>query len=439
MRNARNRIGVWVFFSLVFLLIGTGVEAAAPNPIQKKVLSLDECVDYALRNSPDLRQYVESVRAYEGKVIQASSGKKPTLSGSTVYDRILNDGGDSSFETNVSLEQLVSDAGYTDSLIDAARFRKEASQWNLALEAQTLVLNVKQAYFDCLTAKKNFEVAKQALKQYQEHLDEAIWLFNVGMKPKLDVLTAETNLSKAKLSYTDAENTLALSMVSLKKAIGYKGAEEFEIGDIAISNPHIPLVLPQALQLAMQYRPDLKAAQVTEKAYESDIRSAAKNNAAIISVKTGYDWVNGSAVEGDDEWTTGASLSVPIYDGDLTRGKVIEAKANLEVSKAQTDSLKQEITLEVSQALLGVQKAVENIKTTEVAEEQAKESFNLATEGYKVGIGTHLDVTDALQTYVQAQIDHINALYSYESYLAQLDKAVGKNVSIGKSTSLSKD
>ena len=126
-----------------------------------------------------------------------------------------------------------------------------------------------------------------------------------------------------------------------------------------------------------------------------------------------------------NSWNAGITLSVPLFQGGLTRGRVSEARANLLVLEAQRDTIRQSILLELNQAFADMEGAVARVEVMESTVKKARENLELAQGRYEAGIGPYIEVTDAQLSAVNAETDHIQALYDYQLAVARLLKAMG--------------
>ena len=102
-----------------------------------------------------------------------------------------------------------------------------------------------------------------------------------------------------------------------------------------------------------------------------------------------------------------------------------EAKANLYSLRANEESLRQQILLDVRQAYLNLQAAEASIATAELASKQSKENLDLANGRYAAGVGSPIEVSDAFATYVTSQANYTNALANYKTSQASIEKAMG--------------
>jgi outer membrane protein TolC len=119
-------------------------------------------------------------------------------------------------------------------------------------------------------------------------------------------------------------------------------------------------------------------------------------------------------------------LTLPLFQGGLTKGRVSEARANLLALEAQRDMMKQSILLEVNQAFADLESASARVDVMEKTLQKARENLDIAQGRYKAGVGPYIEITDAQLSSVNSETDHIKALYDYHLAIAQLMKAMGQ-------------
>ena len=176
-------------------------------------------------------------------------------------------------------------------------------------------------------------------------------------------------------------------------------------------------------------------------AAKSLIRAEEANYLPTLSANGAYNWVNGTSdmgqipgfqgtFQGDlsNSWNAGVTLSLPLFQGNFTRGRVSEARANLIVVQAQRESTKQSILLEVNQSYADMESARVRIGVMESSLQKARESLELSLGRYQAGIGPYIEVTDAQLSEVQAETDYVQAQYDYQLSAARLQKAMGMRI-----------
>jgi outer membrane protein TolC len=143
-----------------------------------------------------------------------------------------------------------------------------------------------------------------------------------------------------------------------------------------------------------------------------------------ISASAGYN-AYGSAPFDDNGWNAKLSLNFPLYDGGLTRSRVQGAEADLVTARAQLDSASNGVMLEVRKAWYALAEAREALNASLEAERQAKETYELAEGRYEAGVGSSLEISDAVESYASAQTNTILSLYECKAKRLDLEKAMG--------------
>ncbi len=398
--------------------------ASALEIREGQVLSLEECLEIAREKHPDLKGAEASVEISRGGVDQAKVSQSPGLDFSSSYQRkdVGSDGYDS-YSSGVTVSQLLTDWGKTKSEVAVAELGLKASEYDYDDVLQILYFDVKEAYFTLLRARKEEAVAREAVRAYEHHLEQARGFFEVGRVSKIDVTTAEVDLSKARLELIKAKTSVETAWAALSNALGYPEAPSYEIRDM-LSWEKVSVTRQEALQSAVMTRPDLRALEVKRSRAEESVTLAKKTSSPSLSVKGGYSWGD-KDFTGDGEAYLGISLEFPLYDGGLTEAKVRQARGELEKSRANLEGLRQDVVLEVEQAYSELRNSEEAIGAAEKIVEQAKENLDLANGRYEVGVGSPVEVTDATENYMDAQKDYYGSLYDYRLALAALEKAIG--------------
>ena len=125
-------------------------------------------------------------------------------------------------------------------------------------------------------------------------------------------------------------------------------------------------------------------------------------------------------------WNVGLTLNFPIFQGFNVSAQVQQAEANAEASTAAFETLEQQILLLVEEFYLQLEEAGKKIKVTDILIKQAKDNLRLAETRYSSGLGSPIEITDALVAADNAQIANVQAVFDYNVALAQLRRAMGQ-------------
>ncbi|HOM97129.1 MAG TPA: TolC family protein [Acetomicrobium sp.] len=428
MRAWIKRSLVMAVFSALFCSLPSTSSAQGVFIEEKDVLTLAQCIEIALQVHPDVVGAQKKVEAQVSRVGQASSQNYPTLSASTNYARSSPAGGSvhSNYSSDVSLSQLVTDFGQRETQIDIQKENVTVTEFQANDRQRNIAYGVSEAYYGVLAAKRNVAVAEQTVEQFEEHLRQAQGFYEAGTAPRFDVTKAQVDLSTARLDLIKARSSLEIAWKTLNNAMGFMDAPSYDIADDMDFKVY-EITKEEALERAMANRPDLKAQEHSAVSAQKSLRLAAKGQSPTLSAYAAYNF-EGRDFPLDEGWNYGLSLSVPVFDGHLVEYKTKEAAANLEEVNLATESMKNDIILEVEQGYLSLIESEERVGVSELTVKQAEENLELALGRYEAGVGSPIEVTDATVALNDARRNYIQALYDYRMASMALKSAMGESM-----------
>lgn len=429
---ARLRIALFVRLAIGIFVF----EIARPAILFAEPLkSLDECITTALAQHPSLKAGAASVDAAQQRVYQAVSGYLPQVSAVYAANRRYTSIGAQTgtgtsrlnqtfnyYNTGVSFSQMLFDFGRQLDNIRAAQASQESVEADLASQRETVIFQVKQAYFGVLAAQRLVGVAEEALRQSQQHLKLAQSRHEVGFAPRFDVTREQVQLASNELDLLSAQNNVAIARETLRNDMGLDGPLDFDVTDV----PEPDVVdIDEAAALARAYngRPEITGLQAQERATTEIVQALRKDYLPNITSNGIYQWT-GNQYPLQENWNIGASVNVALFNGGLTRAQIAEAKANLATLQHNESLLRQSIALEVRQAILNLRQAGRSISVSATGLRQARENLELAEGRYQTGVGNIIEVTDAQASLTKAQAQYVQSIYNYRSSMAALERAI---------------
>ncbi|MCX8071961.1 MAG: TolC family protein [Candidatus Binatia bacterium] len=415
----------------------------ARSVLAEEAKSLEECIELALQHHPSLRAGVARVRAAEERTRQVASAYLPQIDATyaanrrstSVAARTGTTLGTATqtfnfFNTGVSFSQLLFDFGQTFHNLQAAQAQVEASMADLDSQKETVIFNVKQAYFALLSAERLQEVAVEALRQSEKHLELAKGRYDVGLAPRLDVTREQAQVATNQLNVLRAENNLRLGRETLRNAMGMREPVTFALRDV----PYTTLEAESAEELVQQawlQRPEIQSLEAQIRAAEQQLLALERNHLPVLTGAGQYQW-SGAEFPLQPNWNIGAALTLPLFRGGLTVSQVSEARQNLAALRHDAEVLRQTVALEVRQAVLRVEEAAKTIHVAREAVRQAREALELAEGRYATGVGSIIEVTDAQATFVSARGQEVQSLYDHQNAVAAVERAIGAGISLGQ-------
>ncbi|MBQ7450396.1 TolC family protein, partial [bacterium] len=325
---------------------------------------------------------------------------------------------------SIDAEWMIFDFGKTKAQADVASKTHQATEEDLQETVNTTIYNVKNAFYTLLYTIQQEKVWQSSVEQYEISLEQAKAYYDIGTKPKIDVYTAEYNLSNAKLGHIKAQNDIQLAYADLNNAMGMPEYANYELSE-ELTLKKYNVKMSDLLNEALEVRPGLLAAK--KKAEASKHLVTASKRAFLPDLKLSASFTQGglTANSGEYGYAFGGNLAYPLTNIALLKKQVDEAHATADKDVADYEVTRQKVYLDVKQAYIQLKNAKENVPVAQKALEQAKEQFNLARGRYKVGLGDVIELKDAETTYRNAQLAYYKALLDYNISAANLERVVG--------------
>ena len=397
-----------------------------------KIIKVDECVKIAMENHPAIKAALSNSEIYKSKIGQAWSNFFPTFSAGLSYSRNDMQVANFAFPTQeydmfyaptISGNMLLFDFGKTKAQADLAKRTYESTKFALENSINTVVFTVKQAYYNLLFAQQQVQVYEDTVADFTLHLEQAKAYYDIGTKAKIDVLTAEYNLGRAKLNLIQAKNTLKVAYVQLSNAMGKPDYSDYDVTD-TLTKKAYAIEVDDAVNTAFETSPQLLAAKKKADASGLLVRASKRAFMPNVSAFGGYTR-GGKKVDTDYGYQLGAQINYSTVNLMLLKKQVDEAKATHNKDVADYESAKQNIYFEVKQAHINMTNAQESITVSKLSMDQAKEQYDQASGRYKVGLGDAIELKDAETTYRNAQLDYYNSLLNYHVSAANLERLMG--------------
>jgi len=239
------------------------------------------------------------------------------------------------------------------------------------------------------------------------------------------VLRAQVQLSTEQQRATASANEFEKAKLALARVIGLPVGQPFTLTDQLPYAPVPDMTIEQALDRAYTGRPDYQAA--LERVQAAEASRAAARAMALPSVRVTADFGDVGLTPSDARGTfniTGA-LTVPIFQGGKTRGRVLEADAELRRRRAEADDLKAGIYYDVRTAFLDLQATGQQLEVAAKTRDLAAAQLTQARDRFAAGVASNLEVVQAQEAVTLANEQYIAGLYSYNVAKAALAQSFG--------------
>lgn len=451
---------------LFILALGSSANAQVKN------WTLQECVEYALKNNISIKQSELDLKSTSIDKKLAIGSFLPSLNAGASHS--WNIGLNQNITTGLLENQTIQfTSASLNSSIDIynglqnqnrlrrAKMAQIASQYQLDKMQDDISLFVANAYLDILFNKENLKVQQSQLAIDEKQLNRTQELVNSGSVPRGDLLDMKATIAADNQKIVTAENSLLISRLSLAQLLQLEDFQNFDIAEVSIEPTQSPVMAqsPQAIvQKANEIRVEIKIAQANLEIAERDIKIAKgalqpslvgfysfSTRASYSDRVSGFtiDSANPTSIIGQVEGTGqnvvqpnylplfskaaplfdqfsnnkghnfGLQLNVPIFNGFSARGNVERSKVNFERTKNAFDQAKLDLETNVYKAITNAKGALKTYESSLATLEARQEAFTYAKEKYAVGLMNAFDFNQSQNIFTVAQSDVIRAKYDY--------------------------
>lgn len=415
----------------------TNSKIVISGSVDKNVsLDLNYCIFLALGNNPRISASFNDILASDARIKEVWANYFPTISWQTGYTRLrqlqLSDALGRNLEFNyyllgqVSLQQMLYDFGVTQNQATIRRLDYEIFKKTFEATVNDVIFQTKSAYYTVLYAYENKKVAEDTVDKFSKFYKQAKGFYKVGLKPKVDVTIAETNLSNAKLKLIQAENSVNMAIANLNNAMGLPYLSSYVISDKLEYKP-LDLSFEEMVKIARDSRPELKQAEIKVEQMNQTIKLAKKSYFPTVSLE-GQFQRGGRSWNSNYGFNIGGYLTFPAVNMMLVRNEIREAQYLYDKELSNARITQNNIYLELQNAYLKLIEKKNQLPVAQLQEKQANDNYNLSFKRYGVGVGSSSEVKDAELTYENAQLTYYSSLYEYNLAKAELEKAIGRNL-----------
>jgi outer membrane protein len=443
--------------------------------------TLQQCVDYALKNNILLKQSELNTMMNKNNATQSKASILPSINAGAAHT--YNFGRTIDRYTNTFANtQVLSQNFYVSSNvvlwsglaqynnIRANEYNYLASAENLKQQQNDLALNVATAYINVIYTEELFGISKNQFEITKLQLDRTQKLADAGTLAKSAVYDLKAQLANEEVNVTNADNNFQIAFLTLKQLMNLDSV------NFKIVKPDIEVLSENLLgnsvqniyETALKTQPSIKSAEYTLLMAERNLAASRGRVSPTLSFNAsmgtgysgldktiaGYNFVTDTlAMVGTTPLTydrqdpilkdkpfadqlsdnvnksIGFTLSVPIFNGLQTYASVKNAKLNALNAKYGQDLAEQNLYKTIAQAYANARAALNRYVASKASVEASEQSFNFAQQKFNVGAIGAFDFNEAKSRLMNAQSTLVQSKYDYIFKLKVLDYYQGKPLS----------
>ncbi len=434
--------------------------------------TLEEALDYALQSHNAIKMAQLDVVAAEGQVKEYKAIGMPKLTASfkyqpyllipstptedfltpTIYGILAQEGLAEPFSgtpnifeftfnrrhnvfANLDFSVLLFDGSYLSGL-KAAKLYRELEKQGITVEEQTIRSEVTRAYMNILIAEENKKILEKNIGNVHQALTETQAFYENGFVEQLDVDRLELSLQNLETEAKKMDRLIEISYNLLKYQMNYPLEEDIVITeDLGILVNRFKIMESQDMDVPVDF--SMRAE------YDQFLTSQALNELNITRLKrTSYPSLalsanlsqsiqreklfDGNEVGWIDNAWLSLGLTLPIFDGNLRRGQLQQARVDYDRNEIRKEEFERSVTLQVSNVRKQWYNAIKTLENRDRALAISEDIYNKTRIKFVEGVGSSVEVTQAESALYEAQANQISALYDLLIAKTELDIALGQ-------------
>ena len=393
-----------------------------------KTWTLQECLDYAYQNNIQVRQSRNNQLSGIEDTKQAKAALFPSLVASTTQSY-----------TNYPSSEVTDNNSYTGTygitagmtIFEGGKLRTEVKRQKVqnqmdALSVEESVNDIRiaivQAYMQCLYAADAVRINRSTAEASKAQRDRAEEMLRTGSISRVDFAQLQSQYSSDEYQIVVAGSTLDNYKLQLKQLLELDIMEEMNPAVPGVKEENVLKALPpknEVYETALKVMPQIRRGELGIEAAKLEEKSARAGFFPSISlsasVGTGHmsnnDFESGSQIWNRFNENVGLTLNIPIFSNRKNRTAVNKAKIALNDSYLEWTSLQKELLRNVESAYLDAVSAQAQYLSAREKEKYARESYELTSEQFRVGVKNTVELITAQNEYSSAQQQVLQAKY----------------------------
>jgi outer membrane protein TolC len=461
LKTIKNRLA----FSLSAILILSNLPAVAdpvpqdsadkavPEKSVTRSYTLDQSIDYALANNPDLQIATERISQAEAQLGIALSAFYPQITARVGYEHSNNPAQVFSMivaqrEFDANSIQNINNPGYHQNFrpeiigklsffrggqdyqnSKAAELGIDAAEFERSTVRNALIEAVTASYYAYLAATEAQKIAQDSISAIASELNQTKLQYEAGTVLKSDVLSLEVQLAQAQDAEIRAGNGIEIAKTGIANLLGISANQTFTVASSSsiLTKPKLTASFNDLLKLAMAQRPEVKAAanqvEISRRRLKSEQGAYLPKADAYVSY--GQNSQSPGFSSQKDNVTAGVTVEMDLFSGFNTRQRVRAAERKATEARETERKTQLAIEQEVKIAFLKLEEALARLHVTEISVLAADEALRLVNEERRAEIVTVTRYIESEAARNKAQSNTIAAHYDALSAEAALKKAVG--------------
>ncbi|WP_416998733.1 TolC family protein [Alistipes putredinis] len=393
-----------------------------------KTWTLQECLDYAYQNNIQVRQSRNNQLSGIEDTKQAKAALFPSLVASTTQSYTnypsseVADNNSYTGTYGITAGMTIFEGGKLRTAVKRQKVQNQMDALSVEESVNDIRIAIVQAYMQCLYAADAVRINRSTAEASKAQRDRAEEMLRAGSISRVDFAQLQSQYSSDEYQVVVAGSTLDNYKLQLKQLLELDIMEEMNPAVPGVKEENVLKALPpknEVYETALKVMPQIRRGELGIEAAKLEEKSARAGFFPSISlsasVGTGHmsnnDFESGSQIWNRFNENIGLTLSIPIFSNRKNRTAVNKAKIAVDNSYLEWTSLQKELLRDVESAYLDATSAQAQYLSAREKEKYARESYELTSEQFRVGVKNTVELITAQNEYSAAQQQVLQAKY----------------------------
>jgi outer membrane protein TolC len=404
-------------------------------------ITLNQCIDFALRNQPVAKQATIDQEINERNIRIGLSAWLPQVSSNDQYQYYFKGSPAAAVVappgSNISqysaLNLQATQVVYNNDVLQAAKAAKYSRQYykeNTVSSQINVVSDVSKAFFDVLLSQKQLDILNEDIKRLQRSLKDAYSRYTAGASDKTDYKQATISLNNSIIARKQTAEAINSKLAYLKQIMGLSRSHGLVLSYDSTKYEKEALIdtnLQLDVNNRIEYRMLLSEKSLLYVNVDYYKYGFLPSLSAIGSLNAYYLSNRFSNLYSQNYPTNffGLNLTIPIFTGTQRLQNL--SKARLQVDRNDLDLVNSSNTIntEYVQSLASYKSNYTGWQLIKQNVDLAKDVYKVVSLQYREGIKTYLDVIISQSDLRTAELNYYNALFQLLSSKIDLEKSLG--------------
>ncbi|MEA2091159.1 MAG: TolC family protein [Campylobacterota bacterium] len=430
------------------------LEAQRIHEVNKKTSThwnLQKVADTALEKNLNIKASKLNINIGQEKINESKSKLLPQLSVGASHKFRGGYGSDALGKQNGSASLSLSQIIYDESAWSSLDIEKLLQHARISTHKQTELDVIQDAtvkFLNVLKAQTLRDVQKDNIRLSRINLELAQSKARIGTASKADIYRWESKLFAAKADLLSAKSTLKQAKEALNQILNRPLDENFDVDPALIDNPVLIMNDPELaglignstsyqqlskvlIEIGLDASPKI-ATQIANIATEQRSLKSEKRSYYLPKATLGGDYSNtyydsrdSLSQEGEDDWSIGINLSLPLYEGGARSSRVSQSNLTLRQLRLQLQDSKSSIEQKIRANLHTAQVSKLSIDLQQASADSSTKNYKLVYDAYSKGTVGVIDLVDAQNSGLTAKFNAVNATYQFLIDLMNLQRSIG--------------